>query len=544
MLPLMKLRILFTSVLFPVAISAQEALIRFKPYDGKVEFSLGEIPAIPSDRLTIRIDTLLLRFYPQPEVDLEMRTELDYYGNSTLTIDLDPPGSAITGKGTQRSDLDISKIDTSYSRKNMTGKRLLALGNVQLPPLQARKVEWLDINFMKGRVTSFDQFPKLRGFTQCNFYLYSDENQHQFQSRLGEFAHFRYPSDPFLWEDLAKCTELEALMLNSNNEADLFFLDEQFSKVLTNKKMRSVYLSGIPYLPVNFHDFGSLDYLRFTSVFLPEAINLAVVMNSCQKMAPDGNALIYLDYAKEKSITIPQNGPFITHYTNGQLLCKGSFNISQPDGKWVFYYDNGQLCEQRFYENGNKTGIWLFFTPDGDTLTKYRYENNRLVYREDRDKNYAHSCENYEFTYGVEGKVIYELNWKNDREVTISRKESSVVPVNSEDPRSPKGDTLYFAQEQWNFSSNEWEYSISQACGMETYEKYRKGNIGETAYYARNIEKSKRTSRESDKRYVYNQTRETIADMQQNIYSEMEFNDNNPEKILQKVRSLNVPLRK
>lgn len=504
---------------------------------------MGEVPEIPSERLAIRIDTFLGKLYSQPELHFTMRTSLDDYNSHSIDL-LIPEATDAPHTRSNRTDVILFRIDTSYRKNNMTGNRLLALGNVKLPALQANKVEWLDMDLSGGRITDFENYRKLRGITHCGvriFYNWATGN-YEYTRDLAT-TQLRTEGDPFFWEDILPCPKLETLLLR-RNDSELLFLDEELGKVMSTHRMKSLHLEGIPYMPLNFKDYKSLEYIYLWSVYLPEAINMAIVLNSFGKDTTTGDWPKYLDITKEKSIIIPENGAFETHYVNDLPICKGVFKNNQPDGKWEFYYDNGQLCEQRFYDQGKKTGLWLFFEPDGDTSSVFRYNNGKLIYRMDQIDDHDHPCDNYEFSYNVVKKTTYQLEWKNDNEVSISKNQTSVVTEKYRTFINTNKDTLSDIRENWHFTRDDWEYSWIYHCkeNRDTYERHNKGRMGENVYYGRSVQKNPTTIGEYPNEHRCMEIREEIIDFMNNIHEENEYNDDNPEKMMKKAYSWSRPI--
>ena len=72
-----------------------------------------------------------------------------------------------------------------------------------------------------------------------------------------------------------------------------------------------------------------------------------------------------------------KDGPWITHYRNGQLRRKRTYKDGKLDGPWVYYYENGQLVEKVIYKNGKKDGPWVNYWENGQLRSKGTYKDSK-----------------------------------------------------------------------------------------------------------------------------------------------------------------------
>ena len=144
------------------------------------------------------------------------------------------------------------------------------------------------------------------------------------------------------------------------------------------------------------------------------------------------------------------------------------------------------------------------------------------MYREDRKQDDTQFCDNPEFTYDVLHKIIYRLDWKSVKDVTISKENFNIVLPSPVYGTAHIGDTIFDRTEHWHFTKDNWEYSTMFNCPKQhDYAEHNfRGNSGEMAYYVHNVHK-----------YI-SQEKINIVDLKRNMFEELRYNNENPEKIM------------
>jgi antitoxin component YwqK of YwqJK toxin-antitoxin module len=70
-----------------------------------------------------------------------------------------------------------------------------------------------------------------------------------------------------------------------------------------------------------------------------------------------------------------QDGPWVTHYDNGQLWFKRDYKNGKQEGPWFWYYENGQLLEAGEHKNGKREGPFVWYHVNGQLGQKGEYKN-------------------------------------------------------------------------------------------------------------------------------------------------------------------------
>jgi hypothetical protein len=290
------------------------------------------------------------------------------------------------------------------------------------------------------------------------------------------------PGDIFLMDDLSNLPKLKYIhvylsWLNASNAMNKFFI-------------RGIHLEDIPFFSVNFFELEKMEYLSLENIPGPELVNLSLVLYALGKDKSIGNWKYFLAHADTTNLpNLSKNGNFQTFYSNGQLLCEGSFLDGLPNGSWKFYYDNGDLCENRVYAHGEKTGDWIFmrpkneYKPNLDTLLFQSYSNNKLIYMKEWDINGYTNCASPEHTFDSAINQEYYISYPSQTSILIDR---NVVTLSLENGLGIRiGDTLETLVESWSFEPEGWSYSHISTClgNGEMYKMETRGKPGSTAHY-------------------------------------------------------------
>ena len=54
-------------------------------------------------------------------------------------------------------------------------------------------------------------------------------------------------------------------------------------------------------------------------------------------------------------------------HENGQIACKGSYILDNPDGVWEYYDDQGTLTERKVFDNGVQLNHEVFVLVESGT---------------------------------------------------------------------------------------------------------------------------------------------------------------------------------
>ncbi len=553
---LMKHTITLFLILNTCCYVAQNSEIQLDNYGRSHSFSMGHFPEklyLPS--INIQMDSNFYHKYKNLSnfriIDPSLSFRKDYYREYFhLDLDFDTLGNLQPGKG---RDPQYKKMDASarcWDRK-FVFNRLLAIGQIHLPESHAKKIKWLDMDLHSGRITDFSNYKKLQVVHFYNQHLYRSYGNHRTEQYFFSESNLNYyPGDPFIWKSLLQAP-LQALSVDQYANpysrgipGNIYFLDEDISELIGTGKLKSLNIKDIPYFPVNFKDFKSIEHLNIGTLLAPEQVNLALVMRSFNKYRPGNWSMYFASFDTTAIVTIPVNGIYISYYKNGQVLCRGNYIENKPDGMWEFWYDNGQLCEERHYKNGQKEGNWTFYNPEGDTIIQFQYLNNQLIYRKEVHFRDIHPCISQELDLNVQTTIEHTLNWKGENEVHIEKKLYSIV-LPTWQQRYKIGDTLSGFHETWNFSVGEWEYWSSDFCmDQQDFDTlHLKGKLGETPYFS----EGKSIYKERNSKYtehLSHSERHWTIDYQNCYWEYQQYSNYNKEKIyrLEKTDKRTIPL--
>jgi len=84
-----------------------------------------------------------------------------------------------------------------------------------------------------------------------------------------------------------------------------------------------------------------------------------------------------LSWFKSPAKDVQSDGPYESHYENGQLKSKGSYKDGQQDGACESYYENGQLQSKGNHTDGQRNGLQEWFHKNGQLRERQPYKHGK-----------------------------------------------------------------------------------------------------------------------------------------------------------------------
>lgn len=402
------------------------------------------------------------------------------FENQHLTVE-------ILKNGTIETD-DLFKVDTDFLNRRLTSKSLLALGNVQLNSSSKSKVKDLYLISGYGR-PNIEAFQNLQSLTIQNRLEKTHINFKSDEIGGYYYANLSNPGDLTLMDEISNSTELKNLRIEfERNEPEYhtnmntFCLQGLNESLFSSPNLRTAYLNGIHYLPIDYKGIQKLDYFEASYVNSPELLNIALAFYLAKKDTSEGDWFFWLNNLVdlEKSNIDVSNGMVETYYKNGVMLSQGEMVNDKPNGPWKFWYADGQLCQERQYTFGIRSGSWVFRNDapyyNVDTSMVLKYENGKLVHRMNYSMMHTSPCFQPEPSYETNLTSEYQLNWKADSLVTVSK--------------TKQFDNLKGSLENWMFDLENWTYELTEICNGDTISIRKSfGKTGQIAHKVTGTEK-------------------------------------------------------
>lgn len=447
-------------------------------------FSLGINTFDLPDKISIRADELTYQQIEALLKDNHFYIQLDernpYIWSMKGYKDYD---FGIDSTGNVKSNPELH-VDLDLQDPKGIMNCLISFGNANI--LNKAKIEQLIFGYFSGRIMNLNEFTQLKSLV--------------IQERIEDLNDFsmHYQGDPFLLNEVSELAYLENFVFHYSYydyKFDIYFIDGPRKKLFELPNLKSISLTGVPYLPIPGHEWEKIEYFHTVDIFFPELINLALVFKHFDKDTNYCNWHKFLKYGNDSiPLIIPQNGKYQTFYKNGETLCEGNYINGLPDGEWNFWYEDGKLCEHRIYEEGKREGSWYFLVPSLeyhaaiDTILKLEYKNDTLIYRQDREVEHidgSDGCSHLDY-HGLAISALFvsdcKIEYKQNREITIIKEKRR---YNLETPvpyvQIPAG-----SLEIWEFSQDGWTYKSEDYCNQkkDIQSVFLKGRKGENAYYS------------------------------------------------------------